>query len=51
MLSAVLDYGTKEMRFEGPVMPSDDIDADMKVIVSHYREAKGRYPDRFRLPD
>jgi 1-acyl-sn-glycerol-3-phosphate acyltransferase len=51
MLSAVLDYGTKEMRFEGPVMPSDDIDADMKVILSHYREAKGRHPDRFKLPD
>jgi hypothetical protein len=32
-------------------MPSDDIDADMKVILSHYREARGRHPERFKLPD
>jgi 1-acyl-sn-glycerol-3-phosphate acyltransferase len=51
LFSAVLDYGTKEMRLEGPVMPSNDIAADMAVIVSHYRGAKGRYPERFCLPD
>ena len=51
MLVAVLDFGTKEMRFEGPMMPGDDIGADMAVIVSHYREAEGKHPEKFVLPD
>lgn len=50
-LCAVLDFGPKEMRLEGPIMPSGDIEADMAVIVSLYRDAKGRHPERFRLPD
>ncbi|MEZ5999583.1 1-acyl-sn-glycerol-3-phosphate acyltransferase [Hyphomonas sp.] len=51
MLIAVLDFGTKEMRFEGPMMTGGDIDADMAKIVSHYREAEGKHPEKFVLPD
>jgi len=50
LLIAVLDFGTREMRFEGPMMPGADYAADLKAIVAHYRTAKGRYPDRFVLP-
>lgn len=50
VLIAVLDFGTKQMRFEGPMTLSEDAGADLAQIVSHYRHAKGRYPDRFRLP-
>ncbi len=50
MLIAVLDFGTKEMRFEGPMMPGDDIEADMAAIVSHYRDAEGKHPEKFVLP-
>lgn len=51
MLIAVLDFGTKEMRFEGPMMPGDDIEADMTEIVSHYRDARGKHPKQFVLPE
>ena len=51
VLIAVLDFGAKQMRFEGPMTLSEDAGADLAKIVSHYRHAKGRYPDRFRLPD
>ena len=51
MLIAVLDFGTREMRFEGPMMPGEDIGADMAEIVSHYREVEGKHPEKFVLPD
>ncbi len=51
MLIAVLDFGTKEFRFEGPMMPGDDVRADMDEIVSHYRNAEGKHPERFCLPE
>lgn len=51
LLIAVLDFGTKEMRFEGPMMPGKSIGADMAEIVSHYREAEGKHPEKFVLPD
>ena len=51
MLIAVLDFGTKEMRFEGPMMPGEDIEADMAEIVSYYRDAEGKHPEKFVLPD
>ena len=50
MLIAVLDFGTKELRFEGPMMAGEDYQSDLEAIVSHYRDARGRHPDRFRLP-
>ena len=50
MLIAVLDFGTREMRFEGPMMPSADYDSDVKTIVAHYRTARGRHPEKFVLP-
>ena len=51
MLIAVLDFGTREMRFEGPMMPGEDIGADMAGIVSHYRDAEGKHPEKFVLPE
>ena len=51
MLVAVLDYATREMRFEGPLLAGDDLEADLAIIRSHYRDAKGRYPEKFILPD
>ncbi|WP_375210499.1 1-acyl-sn-glycerol-3-phosphate acyltransferase [Hyphomonas jannaschiana] len=51
MLIAVLDFGTKEMRFEGPMIPGESIGADMAEIVSHYREAEGKHPEKFVLPE
>jgi len=50
LFSAVLDFGTREMRLEGPIMPGGDFETDMDVIISHYRDAKGRHPERFCLP-
>lgn len=50
MLIAVLDYGTKQMRFEGPMMAGEDFETDLKAITAHYRSAKGRHPEKFLLP-
>lgn len=50
LLIAVLDYGAHEMRFEGPMQAGDSFEDDMAVILSHYRDVKGRYPERFCLP-
>ncbi|MEZ5997438.1 MAG: 1-acyl-sn-glycerol-3-phosphate acyltransferase [Hyphomonas sp.] len=50
LLMAVLDYGTRQMRFAGPMQTSGDYDADLAEIVSHYRTAKGRIPEKFVLP-
>jgi 1-acyl-sn-glycerol-3-phosphate acyltransferase len=51
MLIAVLDFGTREMRLEGPIMPGEDIGADMAEIVGYYRDAEGKHPEKFVLPE
>ncbi len=51
LLIAVLDFGTHEMRFEGPMQTSDSLENDMAAILAHYRDAKGRFPGQFVFPD
>ena len=51
LLVAVLDFGTHEMRFGGPLSPSDDRKADLAIVLSHYRGVKGRNPEQFILPE
>ncbi|MEZ5946180.1 MAG: 1-acyl-sn-glycerol-3-phosphate acyltransferase [Hyphomonas sp.] len=50
LMMAVLDYGTRQMRFVGPMQTSGDYETDLAEVVSHYRDAKGRVPENFVLP-
>lgn len=47
----VLDYKDKTAYFKTALMPSGDVDKDMAVIKSYYRNAKGKNPENFSLGD
>ncbi len=47
ILLSVLDYGSKTIRLSGMIAPSGDYEADLKLIKSHYADAKGRRNERF----
>lgn len=51
MLITVLDYGTKTVRISGVLEAGPSYEDDLAVIVSHYRGAKGKNPERFILPE
>ncbi|MDE6207519.1 MAG: 1-acyl-sn-glycerol-3-phosphate acyltransferase [Muribaculaceae bacterium] len=42
-----IDYSTKQVVIEKTFRPSDDFEADMRVIKEYYRPFKGKYPDKF----
>jgi 1-acyl-sn-glycerol-3-phosphate acyltransferase len=46
---AVMDYGTRTVRLSGEIWPSGDYEADLKLIRSHYDDARGRHAGRFSL--
>ena len=49
IVMSVLDYGAKTLGISGVLYPSGDIEADMKLIKSHYAKAVGKHPDKFSL--
>lgn len=44
---SVLDYSTQTARLAAVVTPSGDYDADLATIRAHYRDAKGKHPEKF----
>lgn len=42
-----IDYGLKTVGFGPTLVPSGDIEADMRIIRDFYEDKKGKYPDRF----
>lgn len=46
-----LDYEKKEAGIGGMIMPTGDVEADMKVISDFYRDIKGKYPEKFSLDE
>jgi len=46
IISAALDYGRKEVRFSNPVWVAGDFEADMKKILPHFKDVKGKIPER-----
>ena len=40
------DYGTKEIRWSEPYMPTDDEDVDMQYIYDHFAGVKGKNSDK-----
>jgi len=43
---AVLDFKNKEVGIKKSFMPSGDIEADMEIIRSFYKNVKGRFPEK-----
>ncbi|RMG16390.1 MAG: acyltransferase [Bacteroidetes bacterium] len=44
-----LDYAKKEAGVGALVVPSDDMQADMRKIMDFYRNIQGKHPERFAL--
>lgn len=43
---AYLDYANKEVGFGPTIMPTGDIESDMKVILGFYKTIGAKYPDQ-----
>ncbi len=47
----VFDFENKEIRVETIFYPTGDIDADMRLIMSYYKDVKGLRPERFSIDE
>lgn len=45
----ILDYSTKTVTFDSIFHPTGDAENDIKEIKSHYKNAKGRHPEKFTI--
>lgn len=45
IIPVAFDYGKKEVRFAEAFYPTGNFDEDMKVILPHFRQAKGKNPE------
>lgn len=50
LLMAVLDYRTRVVRLEGPLLTTSDMAGDLAKVMAFYAEADGKYPERFVRP-
>ncbi|MBE0482739.1 MAG: lysophospholipid acyltransferase family protein [Bacterioplanes sp.] len=50
IIVATADHKKKEVSFPGLVMPSEDMDADMKQVLEFYRGVEPRHPERLSAP-
>jgi 1-acyl-sn-glycerol-3-phosphate acyltransferase len=46
---AFIDYSKKEMGFGKLFIPTGDVDKDMTVIMSFYKDKQGKFQDRFQV--
>ncbi|MDD6889506.1 MAG: 1-acyl-sn-glycerol-3-phosphate acyltransferase [Bacteroidales bacterium] len=49
ILLAVIDYKKKEAYIEQTFMPTGNNDADMRCIKDYYKDANGKYPEKFTI--
>lgn len=45
-----LDFGTKTIVCKRTLVPSGNVDADMRVIADYFSHFKGKHPENFALP-
>lgn len=45
-----LDFGTKTIVCKRTLVPSGNVDADMRVITDYFSHFKGKHPENFALP-
>lgn len=50
MLYAI-DYDNKTVICNKTIMPSGDVEADMRLIMDYYRPYKGKYPGKFAVEE
>jgi 1-acyl-sn-glycerol-3-phosphate acyltransferase len=46
---AYVDYPKKEIGIDRVIYPTDDMDADMKAIMSFYHQIQGKFPEKFSV--
>lgn len=49
IIIVVLDYKEKTAYFKDVFIPTGDVDEDMVKIKSYYKDASGKYPEKFLL--
>ncbi|MDX1414800.1 MAG: lysophospholipid acyltransferase family protein [Candidatus Promineifilaceae bacterium] len=47
ILPLVFDYGQREVRFEELLVPSGDLEKDLKILKSYYHPSQARNPNSF----
>ena len=46
IIPVAFDYSKKEVRIGKPFEVSEDYNSDLKILLSHFKEAQGKYPER-----
>ncbi|MGC4039770.1 MAG: 1-acyl-sn-glycerol-3-phosphate acyltransferase [Flavobacterium sp.] len=46
IIPVALDYGKKEVNFGKPVQVTGNFDEDMKLILPHFKDVRGKIPER-----
>ncbi|WP_333600383.1 1-acyl-sn-glycerol-3-phosphate acyltransferase [Flavobacterium sp.] len=46
IIPVAFDYSKKEVRIGKPISVSGNYEADMNIILPHFKDAQGKYPDR-----
>lgn len=49
ILLYALDYSKKEIICTKTLIPSGDVDKDMKTIMEYYKNIKGKHPEKFAI--
>jgi hypothetical protein len=48
---AGIDFTTKTITLSKEIIPSGDIDKDMREIKLYFKDFKGKHPERFSIGD
>jgi 1-acyl-sn-glycerol-3-phosphate acyltransferase len=51
ILLAGIDFTTKTITLSKEIIPSGDIDKDMREIKLYFKDFKGKHPERFSIGD
>jgi 1-acyl-sn-glycerol-3-phosphate acyltransferase len=46
IIPVAFDFGKKEVKLGQPISLTGNYDADIKIILSHFKGVKGKYPER-----
>jgi 1-acyl-sn-glycerol-3-phosphate acyltransferase len=45
IIPVAFDYGKKEVRIGKPFFPTGNYEADLKILLQHFKNAQGKYPE------
>lgn len=49
IMLGVIDFARKEVNVTEEFIPTGDIESDLKAVKNYYRDAVGRYPEKFTV--